>query len=72
MLSFMGTEFMLNSDAAKNVYREAAENMPIIDYHCHIDPKEIYEDKRYPNIAQLWLGVGGTNFGDHYKSSCHL
>ncbi len=41
--------------------------MPIVDYHCHINPQEIFEDKQYPNIAQLWLGVGGSGFGDHYK-----
>ncbi len=67
MKKFNDSEFLLGSDTAKTLYHSFAENAPIIDYHCHIDPKEIYEDKRYPNIAQLWLGVGGSNFGDHYK-----
>jgi len=67
MKQFMDEDFLLSTETAKKLYHEFAENMPIIDYHCHIDPQEIYEDKRYPNIAQLWLGVGGSNFGDHYK-----
>lgn len=67
MKPFMDQDFLLNTPAAKKLYHEFAEDLPIIDYHCHIDPKEIWEDKQYPNLAQLWLGVGGSNFGDHYK-----
>ena len=67
MKKFMDRDFLLNTDTAKKLYHEYAENLPIIDYHCHISPREIYEDKVYPNITQLWLGVGGSNFGDHYK-----
>ncbi len=52
--------FLLKSDTAKRLY-EAAKDMPIIDYHCHIDPREIYENRRFDNITQVWLG------GDHYK-----
>ena len=52
--------FLLKSDSAKRLY-EAAKDMPIIDYHCHIDPREIYENRRFDNITQVWLG------GDHYK-----
>lgn len=52
--------FLLKSDTAKTLY-EAAKDMPIIDYHCHIDPREIYENRRFDNITQVWLG------GDHYK-----
>lgn len=51
---------LLKSDTAKRLY-EAAKDMPIIDYHCHIDPREIYENRRFDNITQVWLG------GDHYK-----
>ncbi len=52
--------FLLKNDTAKRLY-EAAKDMPIIDYHCHIDPREIYENRRFDNITQVWLG------GDHYK-----
>ena len=57
----MNRDFLLNTEAAKKLYHEAAEGMPIIDYHCHLSPKEIWEDIRYENITQVWLG------GDHYK-----
>ena len=58
---FLDNDFLLNTDAARALYHGAAERCPIIDYHCHIDPREIWEDRRYDNITQVWLG------GDHYK-----
>ena len=58
---FLDKDFLLNTETAKKLYHEAAENCPIIDYHCHINPREIWEDRRYDNITQVWLG------GDHYK-----
>ena len=61
MTPFMNADFLLKSETAKKLYHEHAEVMPIIDYHCHINPQEIYEDKRYDSITQVWLG------GDHYK-----
>ena len=61
MKEFMGKDFLLNSEAARILYHKYAAKMPIIDYHCHINPKEIYEDIRFENITKLWLG------GDHYK-----
>ena len=54
-------DFLLRSDSAKILFHDYAEKMPIIDYHCHIQPREIYEDRRYDTITQVWLG------GDHYK-----
>ena len=66
MKKFMDQDFLLDGAAAKTLY-ESVRDLPIIDYHCHIDPREICEDKTYDNVAQLWLGVGGSNFGDHYK-----
>ena len=57
----MDEEFLLSTETAKKLYHEYAEKMPILDYHCHIDPKEIYEDRKFDNITQVWLG------GDHYK-----
>lgn len=67
MKPFLDEDFLLNTDAAKKLYHEYAAGLPILDYHCHINPQEICEDKQYPNLAQLWLGVGGSHFGDHYK-----
>ena len=61
MTPFMNQDFLLKSKTAKVLYHEHAEKMPIIDYHCHINPMEIYEDKRYNSITEVWLG------GDHYK-----
>ncbi|MBR4669962.1 MAG: glucuronate isomerase [Butyrivibrio sp.] len=61
MKKFMDKDFLLQSDAAKTLYHDFAENMPILDYHCHISPKEIAEDRHFDNITQVWLG------GDHYK-----
>ena len=61
MTEFMTKDFLLDTDVAKELYHSFAENLPIIDYHCHVSPKEIYEDLRFENITQLWL------YGDHYK-----
>lgn len=61
MRPFLDKDFLLNTEVAKTLFHEAAENCPIIDYHCHLNPREIYEDIRYENITQVWLG------GDHYK-----
>lgn len=65
MKAFLDEEFLLSTDTAKKLYHEYAESLPIIDYHCHVPPQEIYEDRVYENIAQFFLGKG--NFGDHYK-----
>ena len=61
MKQFMDKDFLLSTDMAKTLYHDYAENMPILDYHCHINPQEIYEDRKFDNITQVWLG------GDHYK-----
>ena len=58
---FMGDDFLLKSKYAKILYHGYAEKLPIIDYHCHINPKEIYDNVRFENITKVWLG------GDHYK-----
>ena len=57
----MNSDFLLSTETARHLYHDYAEGMPIIDYHCHLDPKEIYEDRRFENLTQVWLG------GDHYK-----
>ena len=56
----MREDLFLNGDTAKRLY-EAVRDLPIVDYHCHLQPKEILEDKVFTDIAQMWLG------GDHYK-----
>ena len=61
METFLSEKFLLSTPTARKLYHEYAEHMPIIDYHCHIDPAEIANDRRYDNITQLWLA------GDHYK-----
>ena len=61
MKQFIGQDFLLNTATAKRLYHDYVENLPLIDYHCHLSPKEIYEDRSYENITQLWLGA------DHYK-----
>ena len=61
MKAFLDRDFLLNTETARRLYHEAAEGLPIIDYHCHLSPREIWEDIRYENITQVWLG------GDHYK-----
>ena len=61
MKPFMDKDFLLTTDTARTLFTEFAEKMPIVDYHCHVSPKEIYEDVRFENITQAWLK------GDHYK-----
>ncbi len=61
MKRFITENFMLLSDEAVRLYHEYAEGLPIIDYHCHLPPEEVAQDKSWENIAQVWLN------GDHYK-----
>lgn len=61
MKKFLDRDFLLSNDTAKLLYHNYAEKLPIIDYHCHVSPREIAENKRFSNITELWLG------GDHYK-----
>ena len=60
MKAYYGEELLLENEAAKKIYEEI-QNLPIIDYHCHLDEKAIKEDKKFENIGELWLS------GDHYK-----
>ena len=61
MEPFLSKDFLLDTSVARQLYHDFAEHQPIIDYHCHIDPKDIWEDRRFDDITQVWLG------GDHYK-----
>lgn len=61
MKPFMDENFLLQSETAQKLYHEHAAKMPIIDYHCHLVPQMVAENKRFDSITQIWLG------GDHYK-----
>lgn len=58
---FLNDNFLLSTKTAQTLYHQHASKMPIIDYHCHLDPKEIYENKPFKNLTEAWL------YGDHYK-----
>ncbi|MCH5196692.1 MAG: glucuronate isomerase [Oscillospiraceae bacterium] len=61
MKKFMDENFLLSTETAQKLFHNYAAKMPIIDYHCHINPREIAEDRQFESITQVWLG------GDHYK-----
>jgi glucuronate isomerase len=61
MKKFLDDDFLLQNRTAEMLYHKHAQNMPIIDYHCHLSPSEIAEDKIFKNITSIWLN------GDHYK-----
>lgn len=61
MKPFMDKDFLLSTQTAQELFHNYADKMPILDYHCHINPQEIAEDRQFENITQVWLG------GDHYK-----
>ena len=65
MASFINEDFMLRTDAARQLYHGSAEKMPIIDYHCHLVPQQIAQNIQFRDITQLWLVDG--HYGDHYK-----
>lgn len=60
-MKFINDSFMIGNARGVQLYQDIAKGLPIIDYHCHLDAREIYENKNYDNITQLWLA------GDHYK-----
>ncbi|HAG04408.1 MAG TPA: glucuronate isomerase [Lachnospiraceae bacterium] len=60
-MGFIDENFMLYNETAKKLFNEYAKNEPIYDFHCHLSPKEIYENKNFEDISDVWLG------GDHYK-----
>ena len=56
MKAFMDEHFLLKNETAKRLYHQYAEHMPIIDYHCHLSAKDIWENRPAENITQIWLG----------------
>jgi len=58
---FITDDFLLHSEAAKTLYHYHAKTQPIFDYHCHLSPKDIAEDRQFENLTQIWIE------GDHYK-----
>lgn len=58
---FLDEDFLLTTETARTLYHTVAEQMPILDYHCHVSPREIAENRVFHNLTQLWLE------GDHYK-----
>lgn len=61
MSTFMTDDFLLRTETARRLYHNHADKMSIIDFHNHLSPKDIYENRTYDNLTDLWLG------GDHYK-----
>ncbi len=59
--TFIHNNFLLETETARQLYHNYAKEMPVIDYHCHLSPKEIAENKKFDNLTQIWLA------GDHYK-----
>ncbi|MBO5049959.1 MAG: glucuronate isomerase [Oscillospiraceae bacterium] len=70
MREFMDRDFLLETETAKHLFHDFAEKLPMVDYHCHLNPREIYEDRRFDNLVEVWLGgkqPDGSYYGDHYK-----
>lgn len=60
-MSFLDENFLLDTDAAQQLYHNYAKQMPIIDYHCHLPPEQVGDNTQFKNLYQVWLA------GDHYK-----
>ncbi|MEX2015104.1 MAG: glucuronate isomerase, partial [Candidatus Hydrogenedentales bacterium] len=60
-MSFIHDNFLLETTAAQRLFHTYASPQPIIDYHCHLPPKDVAEDRRFANLFEIWLE------GDHYK-----
>ncbi len=58
---FLNDDFLLQNDFAKMLYHDYAKALPIIDYHCHLSPNEIANNRQFENLTKIWLD------GDHYK-----
>lgn len=64
-MTLLNDDFLLSNETAKKLFHDYASKMPIIDFHCHLNPVEIYENKNYPNLTRIWINE--DHYGDHYK-----
>ena len=62
---FLSEDFLLSTPTSEKLYFQFAQGLPIFDYHCHIPPADIAQNKRFENLTQIWLAEG--RYGDHYK-----
>src|ERR1700753_3772961 len=62
---FLAKEFLLSTPTSEKLYFEFAQDLPIFDYHCHIPPAEIAQNRQFENLTRIWLNDG--RYGDHYK-----
>jgi glucuronate isomerase len=60
-MAFMDDIFILSTGTAQKLYHGVAKDQPIVDYHCHLSPKDIADDRRFEDLTSIWLA------GDHYK-----
>jgi glucuronate isomerase len=60
-VAYIHDDFLLESKAARRLYHRYAAQQPIIDYHCHLPPRDVADDRRFANLFEIWLE------GDHYK-----
>jgi glucuronate isomerase len=65
-MEFLDDDYLLTTDLAQELFHGCAKGLPIIDYHCHLHPEEIYNDPNFSDIVEAWL-TDGDNYGDHYK-----
>ena len=65
MKPFMDADFLLQTDTAKTLYHEAAEKMPIFDYHNHLNPQEILEDRQMENLTRVWLACSLSSLSNN-------
>ena len=61
MRPFIHDDFLLQTDAARDLYRNFAKTEPIYDYHCHLPQQQILDNHQFADLSEIWLG------GDHYK-----
>ncbi|HUN89812.1 MAG TPA: glucuronate isomerase, partial [Terriglobales bacterium] len=60
-MAYISEDFLLHNETARRLYHKYAADRPILDYHCHLSPRDIAEDRQFDNLFEIWLE------GDHYK-----
>ncbi len=69
MKAFMDRDFLLETETARRLFHDTAEGLPLIDYHCHINPREIWEDRRFRDLTEVWLGGRQPDGGELRQAS---